>query len=97
MYLYFLKTIVPKEINFRKYIKFINELGYLINEAWLSFLGKSVIFVKNLSMKQRILFVCLGNICRSPAAEAVLQMLVERGGLSDRVVIDSPGNTNPPL
>lgn len=42
-------------------------------------------------MKQRILFVCLGNICRSPAAEAMMQMLVEREGLSDRVEIDSAG------
>ena len=42
-------------------------------------------------MKQRILFVCLGNICRSPAAEAMLRVLVEREGLSDRVEIDSAG------
>lgn len=42
-------------------------------------------------MKQRILFVCLGNICRSPAAEAMMQMLVERNGLTDRVVLDSAG------
>lgn len=42
-------------------------------------------------MKQRILFVCLGNICRSPAAEAVLRLLVEREGLSDGVEIDSAG------
>jgi protein-tyrosine phosphatase len=42
-------------------------------------------------MKQRILFVCLGNICRSPAAEAMLQMLVDREGLSDSVMVDSAG------
>lgn len=42
-------------------------------------------------MKQRILFVCLGNICRSPAAEAMMQMLVERNGLADRVALDSAG------
>lgn len=39
----------------------------------------------------RILFVCLGNICRSPAAEAMLRLLVEREGLSDGVEIDSAG------
>lgn len=39
----------------------------------------------------RILFVCLGNICRSPAAEAMLRMVVEREGIADRVVIDSAG------
>lgn len=42
-------------------------------------------------MKQRILFVCLGNICRSPAAEAMLRLLIEREGLSDGVEIDSAG------
>lgn len=42
-------------------------------------------------MKQRILFVCLGNICRSPAAEAMLRMLVRREGLEDMVDIDSAG------
>lgn len=42
-------------------------------------------------MKQRILFVCLGNICRSPAAEAMLRMLVRREGLKDMVEIDSAG------
>ena len=39
----------------------------------------------------RILFVCLGNICRSPAAEAILSVLVDRNGLSNRVVVDSAG------
>lgn len=42
-------------------------------------------------MKQRILFVCLGNICRSPAAEGVLLHLIEREGLKDSVVVDSAG------
>lgn len=42
-------------------------------------------------MKQRILFVCLGNICRSPAAEAVLKMLIEREALSDDIYVDSAG------
>ena len=39
----------------------------------------------------RILFVCLGTICRSPAAEAMLRQLVDREGLSNRVEIDSAG------
>ena len=38
-----------------------------------------------------VLFVCLGNICRSPTAEGVFRALVEREGLSDQVTIDSAG------
>ena len=39
----------------------------------------------------RICFVCLGNICRSPTAEAVMRRLVERAGLSARITVDSAG------
>lgn len=39
----------------------------------------------------RILFVCLGNICRSPAAEGVMRALIETKGLTDRVSIRSAG------
>ena len=39
----------------------------------------------------RVLFVCLGNICRSPAAEAVFAHLVADAGLSNAVAIDSAG------
>ena len=42
-------------------------------------------------MKQRILFVCLGNICRSPAAEGILRDLVIRRGLTERIEVDSAG------
>ena len=39
----------------------------------------------------RILFVCLGNICRSPAAEAVFKHLIKREGIEDQFTIDSAG------
>jgi protein-tyrosine phosphatase len=39
----------------------------------------------------RLCFVCLGNICRSPAAEAVMRRLVEAAGLGDAVLVDSAG------
>lgn len=39
----------------------------------------------------RVLFVCLGNICRSPAAEGIMRDIVEREGDSDNWVIDSAG------
>ena len=38
-----------------------------------------------------LLFVCLGNICRSPAAEGIMRHIVERRGLEDRINIDSAG------
>lgn len=38
-----------------------------------------------------ILFVCLGNICRSPAAQGVMQEMVDRHGASARYHIDSAG------
>lgn len=41
--------------------------------------------------KYKILFVCLGNICRSPSAEAVMKKLVQDAGLSDRIKVDSAG------
>ena len=39
----------------------------------------------------RVLFVCLGNICRSPAAEGYLRHIVDKRGLSDSIEIDSAG------
>lgn len=41
--------------------------------------------------KARVLFVCLGNICRSPTAEGVFRSKVQRAGLADRIQIDSAG------
>jgi protein-tyrosine phosphatase len=39
----------------------------------------------------RILMVCLGNICRSPTAEAVMRGLVREAGLEDRIEVESAG------
>jgi protein-tyrosine phosphatase len=41
-----------------------------------------------------VLFVCLGNICRSPAAEAVFTVLVEKAGLSHAISCGSCGTGN---
>ena len=39
----------------------------------------------------KVLMVCLGNICRSPTAEAVLRAKLEAAGLAHRVAVDSAG------
>lgn len=49
----------------------------------------------------RILFVCMGNICRSPAAENMMRAVAEREGLSEQIELDSAGTIrlhtgNPP-
>jgi len=40
-----------------------------------------------------VLFVCLGNICRSPMAEGVFRSLVKDAGLSRQITIDSAGTS----
>lgn len=42
-------------------------------------------------MKRSVLFVCMGNICRSPTAEGVFRHLVREAGLQDSIRIDSAG------
>ena len=42
----------------------------------------------------KVLFVCLGNICRSPSAEGVFRALVQSSGLASRIHIDSCGTGN---
>ncbi|MCK9200576.1 MAG: low molecular weight phosphotyrosine protein phosphatase [Gallionella sp.] len=45
----------------------------------------------NHNKKITVLFVCMGNICRSPTAEAVFRHYVENAGLSEHIQIDSAG------
>lgn len=45
----------------------------------------------NTPKKTKVLFVCLGNICRSPAAEGLFIDLLERKKLSDHFEVDSAG------
>jgi protein-tyrosine phosphatase len=42
----------------------------------------------------KVLFVCLGNICRSPTAEGVFRRYVEQAGLSEKITIDSAGTAD---
>ncbi|MBD2113698.1 MULTISPECIES: low molecular weight protein-tyrosine-phosphatase [Cyanophyceae] len=45
-------------------------------------------------MTTRLLFVCLGNICRSPSAENIMNHLIEQRQLGDQVVCDSAGTAS---
>jgi protein-tyrosine phosphatase len=42
----------------------------------------------------KVLMVCMGNICRSPTAEAVMRTAIKRAGLGNQVVVDSAGTHN---
>lgn len=42
-------------------------------------------------MKEKVLFICMGNICRSPAAEEIFRQVVKKRGLEDKFYIDSAG------
>ena len=41
----------------------------------------------------RVLFVCLGNICRSPMAEGIFQNMIDRAGLTEHIQVDSVGTS----
>lgn len=42
----------------------------------------------------KLLFVCLGNICRSPSAENIMRYLVEKEGLEKEIICDSAGTAD---
>ena len=46
---------------------------------------------KEIKKPVKILFVCLGNICRSPAAEGVFKHMLRQRGITDRFEVDSAG------
>ena len=47
--------------------------------------------MSEIESKTSVLFVCMGNICRSPTAEGVFRHRVVEAGLADRIFIDSAG------
>lgn len=53
----------------------------------------SPIFEKFFVMHTGVLFVCLGNICRSPAAEAIFSDMLKKKGLGEKFRVDSAGTS----
>ncbi|MEK6736059.1 MAG: low molecular weight phosphotyrosine protein phosphatase, partial [Pseudomonadota bacterium] len=48
--------------------------------------------MKSEDIKQtKVLFVCMGNICRSPTADAVFRHQVKKAGLDQQIMVDSAG------
>jgi len=50
--------------------------------------------MKRIDKMVQVVFLCLGNICRSPMAEAVFRDLVNREGLADKIKVDSAGTAS---
>ena len=44
-------------------------------------------------MTYKLLFVCLGKICRSPSAENIMNHLIQEAGLTDKITCDSAGTS----
>ena len=47
--------------------------------------------METVNSKYKVLFVCLGNICRSPAAQGIFEHIVRERGLEDLIEADSAG------
>ena len=47
--------------------------------------------METVSDKYKVLFVCLGNICRSPAAQGILEHIVRENGMQESIEVDSAG------
>ena len=53
----------------------------------------SIVNHLQLFMAYKLLFVCLGNICRSPSAENIMNHLIKEAGLEDKITCDSAGTS----
>ena len=47
--------------------------------------------MEKVNSKYKVLFVCLGNICRSPAAHGIFEHIVRANGMQDKIEVDSAG------
>ena len=60
-------------------------------QNWLNERQEKVPQVTEIKEKVSVLFVCMGNICRSPTAEGVFRKLVADAGLDEKIRVDSAG------
>jgi protein-tyrosine phosphatase len=74
------------KVNFLEKDYHCKESSFLIRKIWVH-IDRRIKMVK-------ILFVCLGNICRSPMAEAVMRHLIKKEGLEEEISVDSAGTGN---
>ena len=77
-------------IHFWSFFFVINTFFFQNSVIWETFLLTLPTKTDN-DMKEKILFVCLGNICRSPAADGILKAQVRERGLNHLFEIDSCG------
>ena len=47
--------------------------------------------MEEVNSKYKVLFVCLGNICRSPAAHGIFEHIVRENGMQEKIEVDSAG------
>ena len=47
--------------------------------------------METVNTKYKVLFVCLGNICRSPAAQGIFEHIVKENGMQEKIEVDSAG------
>lgn len=90
--------MTPCHFSITIYYRRLMSLNYNFTNYILNFVNHKVKLLNITTYKRmnnnkltRILFVCLGNICRSAAANGVMESMVSKEGLEDNIIIDSAG------
>ena len=86
-----MKIVANRQLRIRTCIVVCELCPWPISAARIQYpLGQPSRFQKVIKLK-KVLFVCMGNICRSPAGEGVLQSILARENLQDEIFVDSAG------
>ena len=62
-------------------------------KAVMLYNNKIILLLKEIGMMVRVLFICHGNICRSPMAEFILKDMIRRDGLESEIFVESAAAT----